>query len=107
MEFLKVEKIKGIIFITGDRHHTEVIKKERPGLYPLYDITVSPLTSGTHKFSGPEKNNAARIIGIDEKQNFAKVSITGPLTDRVLTFKFMGVNGDNLGEWSIKAKELR
>jgi alkaline phosphatase D len=107
MEFLKIEKISGVLFITGDRHHTEIIKKDRDGTYPLYDITVSPLSSGTHKFGGPEKNNPARILGIDEKQNFAKVSITGPIYDRKLSFKFLGINGEELGEWSVTSKELK
>ena len=106
-EFLKIEKIKGIVFLTGDRHHTEVIKTVRQGTYPLYDVTVSPLTSGTHKFGGPEKNNPARVIGIDEKQNFAKVTITGPVNDRKLTFNFMGINGESLGTWSVTSGELK
>ena len=50
MNFLKEYKINGVLFLTGDRHHSEIIKVERPGTYPLYDITVSPLTSGTHIF---------------------------------------------------------
>ncbi|MBK8280112.1 MAG: hypothetical protein IPK94_08370 [Saprospiraceae bacterium] len=32
-----------------------LLKLKRPGSYPLYDITISPLTSGTHTFSGTEK----------------------------------------------------
>ncbi len=107
MSFLNVEKIKGVIFLTGDRHHTEVIKKERAGTYPLYDITVSPLTSGTHKFSGPEKANTARIVGIDEKQNFAQINISGEFNNRKATFKFIGINGEDLGNWTVEAKELR
>jgi alkaline phosphatase D len=107
MAFLNIEKINGVLFLTGDRHHTEVIKLNREGSYPLYDITVSPLTSGTHTFGDAEKNNPYRIIGIDQKQNFAKATITGPLNDRKLRFNFMGVKGENLGEWSVYAQELR
>lgn len=55
MDFLKEYKVNGVLFLTGDRHHSEIIKVDRPGTYPLYDITVSPLTSGTHSFGGPEK----------------------------------------------------
>ncbi|HET9431432.1 MAG TPA: alkaline phosphatase D family protein, partial [Chitinophagaceae bacterium] len=44
MQFLEEYKINGVLFLTGDRHHSEIIKVERPGTYPLYDITVSPLT---------------------------------------------------------------
>ena len=52
MDFLYANKINGVLFLSGDRHHTEVIKVNREGTYPLYDITVSPLTAGTHTFGG-------------------------------------------------------
>ncbi len=69
MNFLTTNKVNGVLFMSGDRHHTEIIKVDRPGTYPLFDLTISPLTSGTYKFSGPEKNNPYRVLGIDEKQN--------------------------------------
>lgn len=107
MNFFNEEKITGLLFLTGDRHHTEVIKLERPNTYPLYDVTVSPLTSGTHTFGGVEKNNTYRVLGIDEKQNFASVKVTGALNDRVMTFAFIGVQGEQLGVWSVKANDLK
>ena len=55
MDFLTEQKINGVLFLTGDRHHSEIIKVERPGTYPLYDITVSPLISGTHVFGAAKK----------------------------------------------------
>ena len=33
------------MFLSGDRHFTELLKVERPGTYPLYEFTSSPLTS--------------------------------------------------------------
>lgn len=107
MSFLKEYKINGVLFLTGDRHHSEIIKMDRPGTYSLYDITVSPLTSGTHAFSGVEKNNPYRVLGIDEKQNYAKFSFSGKRGDRKLTINFFGIKGDKLGEWSINEKELK
>jgi alkaline phosphatase D len=107
MNFLKEYKISGVVFLTGDRHHSEIIKVERPGDYPLYDITVSPLTSGTHKFGGSEKNNPYRVLGIDEKQNYGKFSFSGKRNERKLTVEFFGVKGDKLGEWSVSEKELK
>jgi alkaline phosphatase D len=107
MSFLKENRINGVIFLTGDRHHSEIIKVNRPGTYPLYDITVSPLTSGTHKFGGTEKDNPFRVLGIDEKQNYGKFSFTGPRGDRKLTVDFFGVRGEKLGTWSISEKELK
>jgi alkaline phosphatase D len=107
MSFLKEYKVNGVVFLTGDRHHSEIIKTERPGTYSLYDITVSPLTSGTHKFYGPEKDNPYRVFGLDEKQNYGKFSFSGPRNNRKLTVEFIGVKGDKLGEWSIHEKDLK
>lgn len=107
MNFLKDYKINGVVFLTGDRHHTEIIKVDRPGTYSLFDITVSPLTSGTHSFGGPEKNNPYRVLGIDQLQNYGKFSFSGPRNDRKLTVDFFGVKGDKLGTWSVSEKALK
>ena len=93
--------------MTGDRHHSEIIKVERPGTYPLFDITVSPLTSGTHKFSGPEKNNPYRVLGIDEKQNYGRFSFSGLRGSRKMTVEYLGLKGEKISEWSITEKELK
>lgn len=107
MNFLKANKINGVLFLTGDRHHSEVIKVARPGTYPLYDVTVSPLTSGTHTFGGAEKNNPYRVLGIDEKQNYSRFSFSGNKGERKLLVEFFGVTGNKLGEWSVNEKEIK
>jgi alkaline phosphatase D len=107
MNFLKEYKINGVVFLTGDRHHSEIIKVDRPGTYSLYDITVSPLTSGTHSFGGPEKNNPYRVLGIDQLQNYGKFSFSGPRNDRKLTVDYFGVKGEKLGTWSVSEKALK
>jgi alkaline phosphatase D len=107
MNFLKDNKINGVLFLTGDRHHSEIIKTERPGTYTLYDITVSPLTSSTTTFDGPEKNNPYRVFGIEGKQNYAKFSFSGNRDERKLLVEFFGVKGERLGEWNISEKELK
>jgi alkaline phosphatase D len=107
MNFLKEYKINGVVFLTGDRHHSEIIKVERPGTYPLYDITVSPLTSGTHVFGSAEKNNPYRVLGIDQKQNYGKFSFSGPRNDRKLTVEYLGIKGEKMGSWSVSEKELK
>jgi alkaline phosphatase D len=107
LDFLRDNKISGVLFLSGDRHHSEIIRLERPDAYTLYDITASPLTSGTHVFGGPEKNNPDRILGIDQKQNYAKLSFSGPRNDRRLTVDFLGIRGEKLGSWSVAARELR
>jgi alkaline phosphatase D len=107
MNFLDEYKINGVLFLTGDRHHSEIIKVERKGTYPLVDITVSPLTSGTHSFGEQEKNNPYRVLGIDGKQNYAKFSFSGIRGERKLLVEYFGVKGDKLDTWTVTEKELK
>ena len=107
MDFIKEYKLNGVLFLTGDRHHSEIIRVERPGTYPLYDITVSPLTSGTHTFGNTEKDNPWRIVGIDQKQNYGRFSFTGKRGERKLTVTYLGLKGEKLAEWSVNEKELK
>ncbi len=105
--FLKEEGIRGVLFMSGDRHHSSVFKNETFGDYTYYDVTISPFTSGTYKFSGAELNPANRILGIDQKQNFGKISVTGPRFNRVLKVDFLGLEGELLDSWSVSEKELK
>jgi alkaline phosphatase D len=108
INFLSIQKIKGVLFFTGDRHHSEVLKMDRPGLYPLYDVTSSPYTSGIGKVKGVELNNPVRIPGtLVEEQNFTKVIVSGKKNERILTVEFIGIKGNKLGGWSISENELK
>lgn len=107
LDFIRSYRINGVVFISGDRHHSEVIKMTRPGTYPLYDVTVSPLTSGTHKFDGPEANNPLRVFGLDQKNNYGRFTISGPKGSRKLTVDFLGAKGEKLGSWEIGETDLK
>src|SRR6187399_164442 len=107
MNFIKEYKISGVVFLTGDRHHSEIIKVDRPGHYPLYDVTVSALTSTGYPFSTAEKNNPYRVIGFEQKQNYARFSFSGKRGERKMTVQYLGLKGEPLGEWSVNEKELR
>jgi alkaline phosphatase D len=106
MEFLKEAKIPGIVFLTGDRHHSEIIEVKQAGMYPLYDITSSPLTSGTHVFGGPEANNPFRVVGVDQFQNYARISFSGAGKERTMQVSFIGLKGEVYKTWSIQAQNL-
>ncbi len=107
LNFIRDNKIEGVVFLDGDRHHSEVIKIQDKGMYPLYDVTASPLTSGSNFFSGPEKDNPYRVMGVENMQNFSKVTVSGPAKNRTLTVEFIGPKGDKLNEWSVAATELK
>ncbi|MCX8472691.1 MAG: alkaline phosphatase D family protein [Sediminibacterium sp.] len=106
-EFIAQENIKGVIFLTGDRHHSEIIKIDRENNYPLYDITVSPLTSGTHTISGVEVNNPYRVMLLDKIQNYAVFNFSGDYKNRVLNVSFKDKKGEVVKTWSVPYNSLR
>jgi alkaline phosphatase D len=107
MNFLAKHAISGVVFFSGDRHHSEVIKIDRPGLFPLYDVTISPYTAGVSKVRDAELTNPLRMANtLVEQQNFGKVTVTGKRNERVLTVQFLGIKGQQLGEWSVSEKSL-
>lgn len=108
MNFIKQSKIEGIIFLTGDRHHSEIIKTQREGAYPLYDITSSPLTSGIGNTKGSiEEKNPYRVGPEIDEQNYARLSFGGQGKDREMKVEFMNIKGVSLYSYSIKANELK
>ncbi len=107
MDFIQENNINGLVFLTGDRHHSEIIKIDRAGTYPLYDITASPLTSGSHKFGKEEKNNPYRVVGLEDMQNYSKVSFTGDRKNRMMKVEFFNPKGIKQIEWSVGIKDLK
>lgn len=108
MNFLALHQITGVVFFSGDRHHSEVIKITRPGLFPLYDVTISPYTAGVSKVRDEESTSIYRIPNtLVEAQNFGKIAVKGKRNERVLTVQFLGIKGEQLGEWSVSEKELK
>ena len=103
------EKIPGVIFLTGDRHHTILHRLNRFGTYPLYDFTVSPLTSGPGKPNEREKTTDTFVEGtsVENKRNFSTFEITGKADNRVLKVSIFDSKGVEQWQREIKASELK
>jgi alkaline phosphatase D len=101
LDRLNAEGIKGVIFITGDRHHTVLSKLVLPNGEPVYDLTVSPLTSGVHE---PKEKNSLAVEGtVISARNFALLRFTGPKAQRILTISVRDEFGKELWNKAIKA----
>jgi alkaline phosphatase D len=93
------EEIDNVIFLTGDRHHSELSKLEKGGI-TLWDLTVSPLTSGSH--DATDEGNMLRIKGSHFAQsNYGILNITGPRKERVLNITLKDKDGKKLYEFKI------
>ena len=98
--------ISGVFFMSGDRHHAELSKLDRPGTYPLYDLTTSPLTAGTHN-PGNEPNTL-RVPGtLYNGRNFALLKLSGTAKERVMKVQVMSNLGRLIWEKDFKASELK
>ncbi|HWP42513.1 MAG TPA: alkaline phosphatase D family protein [Blastocatellia bacterium] len=109
LDFLRQARINGALFLSGDRHHTELIKRVEPGIYPLYDFTSSPLTSGGSRIA-EEENNPARVPGTwvtGGVRNFGLIEVSGPGNDRRLLMRTLDRTGKELWRHEIKASELQ
>jgi alkaline phosphatase D len=110
MNFITDNKIKGVIFITGDRHFTEMIKYQPQGFYPLYEYTCSAVTSGvaTINNKSPEFTNPMRVQGsLLMENNFGKITISGAKNERIATFETVDINGKSRWTFSVSQKDLK
>lgn len=101
-------KVNGVVFLTGDRHFTELTKMERPGAYPLYDFTCSPLTSSPASTGPRNEPNTGRVEGtLAMQRNFGVINVTGPLAARQLKMTVRDHAGKLLWERTINASDLK
>jgi len=99
-------KISGVIFLTGDMHHTELSKLEFPGGNPIYDLTVSPLTSGIAG-RGAEANELQVEGTLIKDRNYAEIKVYGTRKERSLDMNIFDSDGILLWTKTLKAADLR
>ena len=101
-------KIKGILFISGDRHFTEFSEVPRDNTYPLYDWTVSPLTSGVASENILKENNIYRTKGsLIAQHNFGTLSFLGSKENRQMKLTVFDTAGTELWNKTISKKDLQ
>ncbi len=105
LKWLDEAKIEGVVFLSGDKHHTELLKIPRQNAYPLYELTCSPFTAGTHeKYIEAQRKKPIlmqdTLVGV---KNFCKLGFSGPRKDRTMTLQSFDVNAKVL--WTKKIKQ--
>jgi alkaline phosphatase D len=96
---IAAEKIEGVVFLTGDRHHSELSMVEIDGI-KMYDLTISPLTSGTHEPKDEVNENLIEgsLLSV---HNYGLMEVTGAFRDRTLKMEMRDAKGELLWEYSI------
>ena len=106
LEQIKSNGIKGVLFLSGDRHFTELSKISISETQQIYDWTVSPLTSNiatTYK----EDTNIHRVEGSFFAENcFGTISFSGSKESRQMKLTLFNKDGKELWNKIILKKEL-
>lgn len=108
LDLLRAERIPGVIFLDGDRHFSELSMLKMEQFYPLYDFTVSPLTSKGFTAFADHIHNPYRVEGSGQGvRNFGLLEVTGPKENRQLRLALHDSAGKLLFEKIILATELK
>lgn len=82
LELIKSTQAKGVFFISGDVHYSELSKMDNPGAYPIYDLTCSGLTEewkfstiNKYRIGNPVMENHFGIINIDWKTTIPTIRL--------------------------------
>ena len=104
---LKNRKIPGVLFLSGDRHISNLNKLEREGTYTLYDLTVSPMTAGKADAVKQDYNETLVESTLVQERAFSKLEVSGTLKERILTMTIFNVKGEILWSKALKSTELK
>lgn len=110
LRFIRDNDVRGVVFLSGDRHMSEVLKVESDDMYPLYEFTSSPISAGP--FSSIEErdefNNPLRMEGtLYPDLNYMKLSVSGERRNRVLTVELKDKEGQVVWTRQVNQQDLR
>ncbi len=92
IEAIESNNIKGVFFLTGDRHCGEFSELKLSNGECIYDLTVSPLTSTAYDITKEE--NTCRVDGtLVPERNFATLHFSGGKDHRVMTISVFDAQG--------------
>ena len=109
LDWIVQNRIRGVVFLSGDRHETELIRVTPEGFYPLYDFTSSPLTAGlTNPMPKEEENNPLRVPGtlVNDMHSFGVLKFSGKCNERTLEMRVVDREGKQRWTHTIKASDL-
>ncbi len=107
-DFLHEARIEGVVFLSGDRHHSELLELTYREGYPWYEFTSSPLAAGVHT-SSAEDDNPMRVDGtrINDRRSFGRVSVRGTWGARALEMAAVDTEGTEIWSVTVPARALR
>ncbi len=103
LDFVRANKIGGVVFLSGDVHFSEVLRREGLLPYPLYEFTSSSLTAGAHTRALPA--DPGRVLAV-QRNNHCRVAVSGPPGARRIVFTSHDEAGAELARHELSVADL-
>ena len=105
IDFIHAHRVTGVIFISGDRHFSELSRMESEAGPVIYDLTLSPLTAGPYT-RGDQEENSYRVPGkVYVGRNFGLLEVSGARREREVHIRVLDPAGREVWTHTISEKE--
>ena len=110
ISFINNHKIPGVLFFSGDRHHSEINVETHQNFYPIYDITCSALSSPRRLHLKRKEKNKQISTRIKNsflvKHNYGLFRVINNNGGKSAEIKFLNKYGKTIYSYSISEKSL-
>jgi alkaline phosphatase D len=103
LDFIRANRIGGVVFLSGDVHFSEVLRRDGPLPYPLFEFTSSALTAGPHTRALPA--DPGRVLAV-QRNNYCRIAVSGPPDARRLVFTSHAEDGTELARHEVAVADL-
>lgn len=106
LDLLRETRAAGVLFVSGDRHWSELSRMDGPSGYPLYDLTSSALTEN-HPRGTPTPNRYRALEKTYHEVNVGHVHVDWSAADPLITWRIVDVAGQNQLEHTLRLSGLQ
>lgn len=106
LKLIETTRAEGVLFISGDRHWSELSRMAGPLGYPLYDLTASAMTQ-KHPRGTPTPNAARFLPATWHDVNVGRLRIDWDRPDPLLTLQILDVEGRPRLDHAFPLSDLR
>lgn len=100
------DNISGVVFLTGDRHFSEISTFQLPNGARIWDVTTSPMTSSPFLNASTEYNQNRVPGSLLTERSFAEIEFKGVANERQMVVKFINNKGGVKFQYSIRASDF-
>lgn len=106
LDWIRDQRIEGVVFVSGDRHLSELMRYEPEGGYPLWELTASPAANRPF-VTGLEIPNPIRVDGYGAGFNYGILDIDTTPGGGTIVFRILDVDGNEAFAHTVSLDDLR